>query len=181
MGQKYLVGVKGNRTIQIPFGKYTILGEKAEIKPEDVKKIGDALGVDWNSTDATQLYEGTKLEAKEHIDIVGSNTEKAVRIALAHLKEIPDYYTRLKAMEQETEEKIPNTDANIRNADEDITKQEEGRWITRFGRRMFLKPKEPEKLEAEVKFGEKGSKVKIKDSGKGEVAVRRGKTTISAK
>jgi hypothetical protein len=123
MGQKYIIKMTKNGLIQIPLNKYTMQGEPDVIKPEEVKKIGDSLGVDWSSTDATQLYEGTKVEAGEHQDVMNGNLEIAVRIALAHLKEIPDYYTRLKTMEAQAgdeEAKIPNTDGNIQNSDEEV-------------------------------------------------------------
>ena len=53
---------------------------------------------DENSVDKKELAMGIEIEY-EH----SSNREVAKRIALAHLKEIPDYYTRLKKMEAEGE------------------------------------------------------------------------------
>ena len=114
MGKRYLIKQSKNGLIQIPMGKYTMLGEAPGIKPEEVKKIGDSLGVDWNSIGATQLYEGTKVESGEHQDVMNGNLEIAVRIALAHLKELPDYYTRLKVMEAKA--KKPEVMGNIQNA-----------------------------------------------------------------
>lgn len=107
MGEKFLVQ-GGNKTkmTQMPMGKYTLSGELDGITLEEVRKIAKSLGlIDVNES---QLFEGTKMEAKEHTDIVGSNTEKAVRIAAAHLKEIPDYYSRLKAMEGQAEQDAQN-------------------------------------------------------------------------
>lgn len=49
-----------------------------------------------SSVDAKELAMGMEVE-KEH----GNLPETRKRIALAHLKEIPDYYTRLKKMEKE--------------------------------------------------------------------------------
>ena len=134
MGERFLIqGGNKTRVTQLPLPsnltKYTMLGEGPEIKPIEVEKIGNSLGVDWTQVSLDQLTMGTRVENEEHQDIVGANTEKAVRIAYSHLKEIPDYYTRLKAMEgaaesevkpsfQKPDNEIPNTDANIRNADE---------------------------------------------------------------
>lgn len=50
--------------------------------------------------DPEQLKMGIKAE-KEHADTVTGNKKKKIRaIAKDHLKEIPDYYTRLKKMEK---------------------------------------------------------------------------------
>lgn len=48
--------------------------------------------------DLEQLKQGIKIEF-EHKDIIGDDVEKSAKIAIAHLKEIPDYYTKLKKME----------------------------------------------------------------------------------
>lgn len=51
---------------------------------------------DESSVDKNELKMGIEVE-KEH----GTRIDVRKQIALAHLKEIPDYYTRLKKMEQE--------------------------------------------------------------------------------
>jgi hypothetical protein len=60
----------------------------------DAKKIGDKLGVDWGKTDLKQFQMGMK-EELEHKDVTGGDPEETGKIVLAHLKEKPDYYTRL--------------------------------------------------------------------------------------
>lgn len=51
-----------------------------------------------DEVDEKELAMGIKVEY-EHT----SNRDAAEKIALAHLKELPDYYTRLKKMESEGE------------------------------------------------------------------------------
>ena len=54
--------------------------------------------------DPKQLKMGIDIE-KEHADTITGNKKKKIRlIAKDHLKEIPDYYTRLKKMEKKAEE-----------------------------------------------------------------------------
>lgn len=106
MGDKYLIqGGHKTKMSQIKIEKYTILGEGNQVTQEEVRKIGDSLGIDWTRISLQQLVEGTGDEFNEHTDICGSDVSKAVRIAYAHLREIPDYYTRLKAMERDAENK----------------------------------------------------------------------------
>ena len=58
----------------------------------------DKKGITEKDVDQEQLKMGIEIE-REHTE----STEIATKIALDHLAEIPDYYTRLKKMEQEAE------------------------------------------------------------------------------
>lgn len=117
MGEKFLVQ-GGNKTrmtqMKIPLGKYNMLGEAQGVRVDEVKNIGNSMGIDWNTITLDELYTGVKEEMEEHNDVIGSDVTKGVMIAYAHLKNIPDYYTRLARME--TEATVPNTDNNIQNA-----------------------------------------------------------------
>lgn len=82
------------------------LTEKKSVSVELAKKIGNDLGVDWDQVDLEQLRKGMEVE-QEHDD--GSDTDvitgtldfhKIAKIALAHLKEFPDYYSRLAKVEK---------------------------------------------------------------------------------
>ena len=73
-------------------------GKKVSWNAKQVRKLGDQLGINWNKVDLDQLTAGMKVEL-EHRDITGGDPELTARIALAHLAEFPDYYTRLEAME----------------------------------------------------------------------------------
>ena len=69
------------------------------ITATDARRIGDYLGVDWNRVFLDQLQKGIVVEL-EHGDIIGTDYIAAAKIALAHLRELPDYYTRLSQMER---------------------------------------------------------------------------------
>jgi hypothetical protein len=76
---------------------------------EQALEIGNALGVDWSEFDVEEFRMGLDVEL-EHgsrdpaTDVTGDDPMITGRIALAHLKEFPDYYTRLTQMEKEAEE-----------------------------------------------------------------------------
>ncbi|MCX5800044.1 MAG: hypothetical protein NTX17_01445 [Candidatus Eisenbacteria bacterium] len=72
----------------------------------EAKTIGDKIGVDWNKYDLEQFRMGLEVEL-EHgkrdsfTDVTNDDPIVTGKIALAHLTEFPDYYTRLEAMEEE--------------------------------------------------------------------------------
>lgn len=73
---------------------------------DDAKGIGDAIGVDWTSTDLEQFRLGLAVELEHGAEDPRTNVTNddpllTGKIAWAHLNEIPDYYTRLLKMEQE--------------------------------------------------------------------------------
>jgi hypothetical protein len=75
---------------------------------EEAKEIGEKLGITWNKFDIEQFRIGMGIEL-EH-GTVDSNTnvtnDDALitgKIALAHLNEFSDYYTRLLEMEKRAE------------------------------------------------------------------------------
>jgi len=72
------------------------------------KKLGDELGVDWNHVDVEQLRMGLEVESEHDdsgpLDVVGP-TKDLAKIALAHLREDPKYYTKLRKMEKDKPER----------------------------------------------------------------------------
>ncbi|HLD28186.1 MAG TPA: DUF5661 family protein [Patescibacteria group bacterium] len=81
---------------------------KMHFTSEQAKKIGEGLGIDWSKFDIEQFRRGIDVEL-EH-GTVGPNTNvtdddpvTTGKIALAHLNEFADYYTRLGAMEEEAD------------------------------------------------------------------------------
>jgi hypothetical protein len=75
----------------------------------EAKQIGDALEIDWREFDVEQFQIGLEVELEHGARDVQTNVtdDDALitgKIALAHLKEFPDYYTRLSAMEKEADE-----------------------------------------------------------------------------
>jgi len=71
--------------------------QKDGLTDEELLAIASEVGMP--KVDMEQLRIGTELEKDEHSNIMGNDKTIPVKIALAHLAEIPDYYTRLKAME----------------------------------------------------------------------------------
>ncbi|MBI5196184.1 MAG: hypothetical protein HZA10_07670 [Nitrospirae bacterium] len=74
----------------------------------EAKKIGGALGIDWNKFDVEQFRMGldVELEHGRHdpaTNVTNDDPMTTGKIALAHLNEFPDYYTRLEKMEEEAE------------------------------------------------------------------------------
>ena len=76
---------------------------------EDAERIGAALGIDWSEFDVEQFRMGLDVEL-EHgavdpaTDVTHDDPIMTGKIALAHLNEFPDYYTRLAEMEKEAEQ-----------------------------------------------------------------------------
>lgn len=86
---------------------------------EDAKKIGERLGIDWSKYDVEQFRMGLDVELEHGIkhaidpkvtNVTNDDPITTGKIALAHLNEFPDYYTRLYKMEQEAEEFFDNRD-----------------------------------------------------------------------
>ncbi len=75
---------------------------------EEAKKIGEELGLTWDKFDIEQFRMGMDVElehgeADPETDVTHDNPLTVGKIALAHLHEFPDYYTRLEKMEVEAE------------------------------------------------------------------------------
>lgn len=76
---------------------------------EEAKEFGEELGVKWDKFDVEQFRMGMDVEL-EHgtvsrlTNVTNDNPMMTAKIALAHLNELPDYYTRLAKMEEEGEE-----------------------------------------------------------------------------
>ena len=81
---------------------------KKTFTAEEAKKIGEQLGIDWTKFDVEQYRMGMNVEL-EHgsqdpiTNVTNDDPMTAGKIALAHLNEFPDYYTRLAKMEAEAE------------------------------------------------------------------------------
>jgi Protein of unknown function (DUF5661) len=75
---------------------------------EEAKRVGDAIGVDWSRFDLEQFRAGMDVEFEHgahdpQTDVTGDDPIITGKIALAHMKEFPDYYARLERMEREAE------------------------------------------------------------------------------
>ena len=74
----------------------------------EAERIGRILGVDWSEFDAEQFRMGMNVELEHGLgdpdtNVTGDDPILTGKIALAHLREFPDYYTRLEKMEKEAE------------------------------------------------------------------------------
>jgi regulator of RNase E activity RraB len=63
------------------------------------------LGIDPEKVCLKQLKMGLEVELAEHSDITNGDLVLTAKIALAHLKELPDYYTQLEKMEKKAKKK----------------------------------------------------------------------------
>ncbi|NCT00243.1 hypothetical protein GW765_04695 [Candidatus Parcubacteria bacterium] len=75
---------------------------------DEAKIIGDEIAIDWDKIDLEQFRRGLEVEMEhgEHdpeTNVTNSDPILTGKIALAHLKELSDYYTRLDKMEKEAE------------------------------------------------------------------------------
>jgi hypothetical protein len=82
------------------------MSAKKHFNPEQARQIGDTLGVDWTRFDVEQFRMGLDVELEHGLhdpatNVTGDDPILTGKIALAHLKEIADYYTRLDKMERE--------------------------------------------------------------------------------
>jgi len=84
------------------------MSEEQVFTSEQAKEIGEMLGINWSKFNIEQFRMGMDVEL-EHgtIDPLTNVTDNdplvTGKIALAHLTEYSDYYTRLKKMEIDAE------------------------------------------------------------------------------
>ncbi len=82
---------------------------RTNFSTEEAKKIGETLGVDWTKFDVEQFRMGMDIELEHGLrspatNITNDDPLMTGKIALAHLNEFSDYYTRLKELEKAAEE-----------------------------------------------------------------------------
>jgi hypothetical protein len=75
---------------------------------EEARRVGEQIGIDWGSAafDVEQFRMGMDVELEHGLhdlstNVTGDDDLVTGKIALAHLNEFPDYYTRLERMEEE--------------------------------------------------------------------------------
>jgi len=84
---------------------------KKHFTAAEARKIGEALGIDWSKFGVEQYRMGLDVELEHgkvdrHTNVTDDDPMMTGKIALAHLNELPDYYTRLDKMEKEAEGKL---------------------------------------------------------------------------
>lgn len=82
---------------------------KKTFTSEEAKKIGESIGIRWDKFDIEQFRMGMDVELEHGMRDANTNVTSddpviTGKIALAHLNEFPDYYTRLAKMEKEGDE-----------------------------------------------------------------------------
>ena len=73
---------------------------------EEARRVGERIGINWSEVDLEQFRMGLEVELEHGVRNVVTNVTNddlllTGKIALAHLLELPDYYTRLMRMEEE--------------------------------------------------------------------------------
>ncbi len=84
------------------------MSEERRTTIEEARRVGDEIGVDWDRFDLEQFRAGMDVELEHgshdpQTDVTGDDPITTGKIALAHMKEFPDYYERLERMEKEAE------------------------------------------------------------------------------
>ncbi|HET7039843.1 MAG TPA: DUF5661 family protein [Gemmatimonadales bacterium] len=82
---------------------------KRTFTEEEARRVGAALGVDWHTVDLGQFRRGLEVELEHgtrdpETNVTNDDLALTGKIALAHLREFPDYYTRLDKLEAEAGE-----------------------------------------------------------------------------
>jgi hypothetical protein len=78
------------------------------VNTDEAREIGNQLGLDWAKVDLDQFCSGLEVELEHgthdpETDVTGDNMLLTGKIAWAHLKEFPDYYSRLEELESEAD------------------------------------------------------------------------------
>jgi hypothetical protein len=86
------------------------MGSRKTFTSAEARNAGEAIGIDWSSApfDVEQFRMGMDVELEHGLKDSATNVTDddpvfTAKIALAHLNEFPDYYTRLAVMEREAE------------------------------------------------------------------------------
>ena len=82
------------------------MSKKKILTLDQARAIGEQLGIRWNKFDVEQFRAGFGVELEhgtvdETTNVTNDDPLTTGKIALAHLTEFPDYYTRLAKMEEE--------------------------------------------------------------------------------
>jgi hypothetical protein len=89
------------------------MAEKRTFSADEARLVGVQIGIDWSSSpfDVEQFRSGMEVELEHGLhDLLTNVTDDAPlvtgKIALAHLREFPDYYTRLAQMEDQARREL---------------------------------------------------------------------------
>jgi hypothetical protein len=86
------------------------MSDRMTFSTDEAAEIGRTIGIDWDAApfDVEQFRMGLEVELEHgardpETNVTGDDPILTGKIALAHLREISDYYTRLAIMEAEGE------------------------------------------------------------------------------
>jgi hypothetical protein len=84
------------------------MSRRESFTADEALRIGEQIGIDWASApfDVEQFRRGMDVELEHGLhdpgtNVTGDDPLVTGKIALAHLNEFPDYYSRLERMEEE--------------------------------------------------------------------------------
>jgi hypothetical protein len=85
------------------------VASKRRFDLDEARELGTAIGIDWTQFDAQEFRRGLEVELEHgshdpQTNVTNDDLALTSKIAWAHLKEFPDYYSRLDVMEAEAEE-----------------------------------------------------------------------------
>ena len=81
---------------------------KRLISETEARSVGATLGMDWSSVEREQFRRGLEVELEHgardpETNVTNDDLTLTGKIAWAHLKEFPDYYTRLAKLEADAD------------------------------------------------------------------------------
>jgi hypothetical protein len=84
------------------------MSKSRQFSPDEARRIGDSLGLDWDQVDLEEFRMGLLVELEHgtrdpETNVTDDDPGLTGKIALAHLREFPDYYTRLAELEAEAD------------------------------------------------------------------------------
>jgi hypothetical protein len=84
---------------------------RKEFTAEEARRYGEEIGIDWANApfDLDQFQAGMNVELEHGLhdlltNVTDDDPHVTAKIALVHLNEVPDYYTRLERMEEEAKQ-----------------------------------------------------------------------------
>jgi hypothetical protein len=84
------------------------MDSKRRVGSDEAQQVGASLGIDWKKVDLEQFRRGLEVELEHgardpETNVTNDDLSLTGKIAWAHLKEFPDYYTRLDKLEAEAD------------------------------------------------------------------------------
>ena len=84
------------------------MANERQIDAEEARKVGTTLGIDGTKVDLEQFRRGLEVELEHgardsETNVTNDELTLTGKIAWAHLKEFPDYYSRLDKLEAEAD------------------------------------------------------------------------------